>query len=64
MCQRVNCRQCGKPTFAGCGRHIEQVLGDVPPAQRCQCREAAAATRAKDQPASAGLLQNIKDWFR
>lgn len=38
MCRRVNCSQCGKPTFAGCGMHIEQVLGDVPEAQRCQCR--------------------------
>jgi hypothetical protein len=39
MCTRVTCRKCGKPTFAGCGRHIEQVLGNVPPAERCQCRE-------------------------
>jgi hypothetical protein len=35
MCQRITCRQCGKPTFAGCGRHVESVLGDVPPAKRC-----------------------------
>jgi hypothetical protein len=63
MCQRVNCLQCGKPTFAGCGRHIEQVLGDVPPADRCQCRE-ARATRTTDQPVSAGLLQSIKNWLR
>ena len=31
MCQRVTCRQCGKPSFAGCGRRVESVLGDVPP---------------------------------
>ncbi len=42
MCARVECRTCGKPTFAGCGAHIEQVLGDVPRAQRCRCREAPA----------------------
>jgi len=35
MCQRITCPVCGKPSFAGCGRHIESVLGDVPPAQRC-----------------------------
>jgi hypothetical protein len=23
----------------GCGRHVEQVLGDVAPEDRCQCRE-------------------------
>ena len=36
MCQRITCRQCGKPSFAGCGRHVESVLGDVPLSQRCQ----------------------------
>ncbi len=44
MCRRVTCPTCGKPTFAGCGMHIEQVLGDVPPDQRCKCRE----NKAKD----------------
>lgn len=39
MCRRVECRKCGRPTFAGCGAHVEQVLGDVPPAERCRCRE-------------------------
>jgi hypothetical protein len=29
------------PTYAGCGKHIEQVLGSVPPAERCHCREQA-----------------------
>jgi hypothetical protein len=39
MCRRVACAKCGRPTFAGCGAHIEQVLGDVPAAERCRCRE-------------------------
>ncbi len=39
MCTRVTCRKCQKPTFVGCGRHVEQVLGDVPPEERCRCRE-------------------------
>lgn len=38
MCVRVDCPTCAKPTFAGCGAHIEMVLGDVPPPERCQCR--------------------------
>ena len=42
MCRRVQCEKCGKPTYAGCGAHIEQVLGDVPRADRCRCREEAA----------------------
>ena len=42
MCQRVTCKSCGKPTYSGCGRHIEAVLGDVPTAARCQCRESTS----------------------
>ena len=39
MCRRVTCERCGKPSFAGCGAHVEQVLGDVPPEERCRCAE-------------------------
>lgn len=39
MCHRVTCSTCGKPTYAGCGRHIEAVLADVRPEDRCSCRE-------------------------
>ncbi len=41
MCQRVKCERCGKPGYTGCGAHVEQVLGDVPPAKRCQCPKPA-----------------------
>ena len=51
MCRRVECRKCGRPTFAGCGAHVEQVLGDVPAAQRCQCR-ATAARQPASKPAA------------
>jgi hypothetical protein len=37
MCQQVKCPKCGKATYAGCGRHVEQVLAGVPPQQRCTC---------------------------
>ena len=47
MCQRVTCNSCGKPTYAGCGRHIEQVLGDVPTEKRCVCREQKQAKPAE-----------------
>jgi hypothetical protein len=39
MCRRITCNKCGKPSFAGCGMHVEQVLGDVPRDQRCRCAE-------------------------
>lgn len=37
MCQKVACGSCGKPTWQGCGEHIEEALADVPQADRCSC---------------------------
>lgn len=36
MCRAVNCRTCGKTTWAGCGQHVDQVLKNVPRTDRCQ----------------------------
>lgn len=47
MCQRIDCSVCHKPTFAGCGMHVEQVLRDVAPEDRCRCREEKRAARAR-----------------
>lgn len=44
MCSRVQCPTCHRPTYAGCGAHVEQVLGDVPPAERCRCDEQPTST--------------------
>lgn len=35
MCMPVRCHTCGGTTWSGCGEHVEEVLGAVPPAQRC-----------------------------
>ena len=35
MCRRVTCRTCGKPTWAGCGQHVNQALAGVPTSERC-----------------------------
>jgi len=43
MCKRVTCMTCNKPTWAGCGLHIEQALAGVPKDERCKCREEASA---------------------
>ncbi len=45
MCRAVTCKKCGKPSWKGCGAHVEQVLGDVPRDQRCQCRGATVTQR-------------------
>ncbi len=59
MCSRVKCSSCGKPSFSGCGRHVEQVLGDVPAAERCKCREEAKAAKGEGKGESASLLARI-----
>lgn len=59
MCQRIPCRQCGRPTWAGCGMHVEQVLGDVPRDQRCRCREEKAAARAAGKMEQGGWLKKL-----
>jgi hypothetical protein len=61
MCRRIDCRKCGRPTFAGCGAHVEQVLGDVPPAQRCRCHEEQAKTAP--EPDAPGLRSRIRALF-
>lgn len=57
MCRRATCQDCGKPTFAGCGAHVESVLADVPREERCRCRETAAPAdgSAQDTKASSWL---------
>jgi hypothetical protein len=44
MCSRVICNDCNKPTWAGCGRHIEQALAGVPLDKRCKCGEGIATS--------------------
>ena len=39
MCQRIRCRRCGKPSWEGCGAHVEHALAGVPLQARCRCPE-------------------------
>jgi hypothetical protein len=45
MCRAVNCRTCGKTTWAGCGQHVNQVFAGVPTSQRCEGHENADTER-------------------
>lgn len=58
MCRRATCSQCNKPTFAGCGAHIEQVLADVPKPDRCTCREKKATSNTAGQAKSDSWLSS------
>jgi len=51
MCSRVMCSKCQKPTWSGCGEHIEQALVDVALKDRCQGHE-------KD-PKEPGLISRL-----
>lgn len=44
MCRKVTCLGCAKPTWEGCGQHIESVLSDCPPADRCAAWTLPGAT--------------------
>jgi len=59
MCRRVNCNKCNKPTFAGCGMHVEQVLAGVPVADRCNCR-----AQATPPAPSAGGAGDKAPWWK
>lgn len=61
MCRRIDCRKCGRPTYAGCGMHVEQVLGDVPRAQRCHCRDEKATPSSG--PGGTGLRSLVRALF-
>lgn len=39
MCHQVTCSKCHKPTWSGCGRHVEQALSNVPKDKRCSCND-------------------------
>ncbi|WP_033216513.1 hypothetical protein [Kitasatospora phosalacinea] len=61
MCRRVTCKSCGRPSFAGCGMHVEQVLAGVPKSQRCSCAADAGAAKASGSAGSAG--SGSGSWF-
>jgi len=56
MCRAITCSKCKRPSWAGCGAHVEQVLGHVPAAERCQCKAADAAS-------GGGLGKALKSLF-
>ena len=59
MCRRVQCSKCSRPTYAGCGAHIEQVLSDVAPADRCRCREQPAGRDASKPVDARSWLDRV-----
>jgi len=49
MCHQITCATCNKPTWEGCGEHIEYALTGVPVTERCTCprEQVKAASNTK-----------------
>ena len=52
MCRPVNCKTCGKTTWAGCGQHIDEVKRNVPADQWCPGHDG-------DTTVSGGLMSRL-----
>jgi len=51
MCHQITCATCNKPTWEGCGEHIEYALKRVPLNERCTCpRDQVKATSNTKSP--------------
>jgi hypothetical protein len=46
MCKKTECVKCSKPTWMGCGKHIEEALKDVPEDERCKCPRDSCESKA------------------
>ena len=42
MCSPVRCARCGKITWIERGMHVDSLMGNVQPAQRCDCADRSA----------------------
>lgn len=51
MCSKVICKSCGKPTWSGCGQHVEEALRGIPKSQRCQGHA--------DEPVEPGFFSKL-----
>ena len=38
MCFLTKCYSCNKITWSGCGRHLSNLVKQVPENERCQCK--------------------------
>ena len=59
MCRAVKCNTCGKTTWAGCGAHVDQVLGHLPKEEVCRCREEKSQGSAAEKPEKKGLFSRF-----
>ncbi|RIB11779.1 hypothetical protein C2G38_2102731 [Gigaspora rosea] len=39
MCYKTVCKDCNKYTWAGCGRHADSVMSQIPKENQCVCKK-------------------------
>ncbi|KAI0988018.1 hypothetical protein GJ496_010191 [Pomphorhynchus laevis] len=54
MCFEVECKKCGKLTWAGCGKHIDKVMSNIEEEFRCTCDKS-------DEKKTSKVNENAKD---
>ena len=60
MCRKVECTGCKKPTWAGCGMHIESALMGIAVDARCPGWETGKHCGASSAPAKEGCAPGEK----
>ncbi|KAK9284845.1 hypothetical protein L1049_024025 [Liquidambar formosana] len=38
MCFKVDCKQCGKHSWGGCGKHLAPLYANIEKGKHCMCR--------------------------
>ena len=55
MCMKITCPTCKKPTWTGCGKHIESALSGVAVEDRC-----SGWKTGKCEPSDTGKKQDAR----
>jgi hypothetical protein len=55
----MTCRSCGKPTWTGCGNHVEQALRGVPQSERCNGHARTAPAEGTTDRKSNSFLSRL-----
>ncbi|KAL9671017.1 hypothetical protein QQ045_008580 [Rhodiola kirilowii] len=58
MCFKVACRNCGKFSWSGCGKHLKTLYASINQGQHCMCKSwpgvVIPSADKEEQPSAAG----------
>lgn len=58
MCFKVDCKQCHKSTWSGCGKHVASVYNSIEKGKHCTCRPWPGVPMASSGSSSASTNLN------